>query len=116
MPRDMSRRAFLASGAVASLGASAAGLDLPVLRWFGGKSKVVEADRKMNIACVGCGGKGSSDVDGVAGENIVGLCDVDFGRAAETFSRYPKAKRYKDFRIMLEDLGDEIDAVTISTP
>ncbi len=116
MPRDMSRRAFLASGAVASLGASAAAFDLPVLRWFGGKSKTVDPDRKMNIACVGCGGKGSSDVDGVAGENIVGLCDVDFGRAAETFSRYPKAKRYKDFRIMLEDLGDEIDGVTISTP
>jgi predicted dehydrogenase len=112
MPKEVTRRAFLASGAAAGLSASA----FPSLRWFGGTSNLVEPDRKMNIACIGCGGKGSSDVSGVASENIVGLCDVDFGRANGSFSRFGKAKKYKDYRAMLTDMGDEIDAVTISTP
>ena len=43
------------------------------------------------------------------------LCDVDDNRAAETFKKFPKAKRYKDFRVMLEKQKD-IDAVTVSTP
>ncbi len=116
MPKEVTRRTFLTGGAAATLGASAMGMDLPLLRWFGGKSRFVEPDRKMNIACIGCGGKGSSDVDGVAGENIVALCDVDYARANGAFSKHPKAKKYVDYRAMLADMGDEIDAVTISTP
>src|SRR6185437_9418555 len=73
---------------------------------------------KLNIACIGIGGKGRSDTDACAGENIVALCDVDSGSVAyETQTKkYPNAKFYKDFRQMLDQMGDRIDAVTISTP
>lgn len=79
----------------------------------------VSANEKLNIASVGVGGKGSSDVDGAAAagnNNIVALCDVDWKRAADTFKRYPNAKQYKDFREMLDKEGSTIDAVTVSTP
>ena len=52
----------------------------------------------------------------MAGENIVALCDVDDRRAAETVKRFPQARRYKDFRRMLDEMGDKIDAVLVGTP
>jgi hypothetical protein len=73
---------------------------------------------KLNIACIGIGGKGQSDTDACAGENIVALCDVDWGSEAYATQtkKYPSAKFYKDFRQMLDQMGSGIDAVTISTP
>lgn len=73
---------------------------------------------KLNIACIGIGGKGRSDTDACAGENIVALCDVDMGSVAyETQTKkYPSAKFYKDYRQMLDQMGNQIDAVTVSTP
>jgi hypothetical protein len=73
---------------------------------------------KLNIACVGIGGKGRSDTDACAGENIVALCDVDSGSQAYEIQtkKYPSAKVYKDFRQMLDQMGNQIDAVTVSTP
>ena len=73
---------------------------------------------KLNIACVGIGGKGRSDTDACADENIVALCDVDSGSAAYEMQtkKYPSAKFYKDFRQMLDQMGNQIDAVTVSTP
>ena len=73
------------------------------------------AASKLNIAAIGSGGKGHTDINGCAGENIVALCDVDYANAAKTFSEFPDAKQYKDFRDML-DKHPEIDAVTVSTP
>ncbi len=75
------------------------------------------ANSRLNVAGIGAGGKGSSDVAGAAkhGANIVALCDVDDKRAGGTYKKFPKAKRYKDFRVMLEKQKD-IDAVTVSTP
>ena len=54
----------------------------------------------------------------VAGEghNIVALCDVDENYAAKKFAQYPQAKRFKDYRVMLDKMGKEIDAVVIGTP
>jgi len=72
-------------------------------------------NNKLNIAGVGIGGQGAWDVDAVNSENIVALCDVDAGYAAKTFNKYPKAKRYKDFREMLEK-EKSIDAVVVGTP
>src|ERR1700744_4405504 len=73
---------------------------------------------KLNIACVGIGGKGRSDTDSCANENIVALCDVD--SASEAYqtqtAKYPGAKFYKDFRQMLDQMGNQIDGVTVSTP
>jgi len=70
----------------------------------------------LNIACIGCGGKGRSDIDGVATENIYALCDVDWDMALDAFQHYPKAKRFKDYRDMLDKEGKNIDAVTVSVP
>ena len=78
----------------------------------------ISANEKVNVAGIGAGGKGSSDIAGAAGAgaNIVALCDVDWNQAAETFKKYPNAPKYKDFREMLDKEGKNIDAVTISTP
>ena len=80
-------------------------------------ARVWGANERVNVAGIGAGGKGASDVSGAAkhGANIVALCDVDENRASKTFKNFPKAKRYTDFRVMLEKQKD-IDAVTVSTP
>ena len=72
--------------------------------------------RKINLAAIGCGGQAGSDLNNMHGENIVALCDVDERRAAAMFNKYPQAKRYKDFRLMLEEMGGKIDAVLVGTP
>jgi len=71
-------------------------------------------NEKLNIGVIGCGGKGESDTAHCASENVVALCDVDENRAAKSFENFPKAKRYQDFRRMLEN--EKLDAVVISTP
>jgi len=71
---------------------------------------------KLNIAAIGAAGKGASDTDCCATENIVALCDVDFEHAAGQFKKYPDAKQYRDFRKMFDEMGKSIDAVTVSTP
>jgi len=75
-----------------------------------------QANEKLNIAGIGVGGRGADDINGVASENIVALCDVDEKHAAQTFERYPQAKQYKDFRRMLDEMHQKIDAVVIGTP
>ncbi|UCF44100.1 MAG: Gfo/Idh/MocA family oxidoreductase [Planctomycetota bacterium] len=70
---------------------------------------------KLNIAGIGIGGQGADDLSQMESENIVALCDVDEEYAAETFNKYPKAKKYRDFRRMLEKQKD-IEAVVVATP
>ena len=83
---------------------------------FVASRNVLGANNRLNIASVGVGGKGESDVANVDNENIYALCDVDELNAANSFKKYPQAKRFKDFREMLEKEGRNIDAVTVSTP
>ncbi len=72
---------------------------------------------KLNVAAIGCGGRGGSILNEVAQtENIVALCDVDEKRAAENFQRYAKQPKYADFRVMLEKQDKNIDACTIGIP
>jgi predicted dehydrogenase len=72
---------------------------------------------KVNIAGVGIGGQGGSDLRSLEKEtNIVALCDVDWRHASACFKRYPEAKRYKDFREMLDKEDKNIDGVVIATP
>jgi hypothetical protein len=103
------RREFIKAS---SLAAGAVAFGVPALL------RGQNLNSKLNIACIGIGGKGRSDTDACAGENIVALCDVNTGSAAyETQTKkYPSAKFYKDFRQMLDQMGDRIDAVTVSTP
>jgi predicted dehydrogenase len=82
----------------------------PSLKALGYKSP----NEKLNIAAIGAGGKGRSDIANCAQtENLVALCDVDDYRAAPTYKLYPDLPKYKDFRVML-DKEKSIDAVTIS--
>jgi predicted dehydrogenase len=97
------------------MGGVAAGAAVVVPRRVLGGPGEKAPSETLNIACIGVGGKGASDVRGVSSENIVALCDVDEARAAGTFKRFPKAKRYRDFRRMLDGMDKTIDAVTVST-
>jgi predicted dehydrogenase len=72
---------------------------------------------KLNVASIGCGGQGGVDLnDAARTENIVALCDVDDARAAQNFRHFEKVPQYKDFRVMLDKEGKNIDAVTIGIP
>ena len=76
-----------------------------------------DTSEKVRFACIGVGGKGESDTNdaGAHGE-IVALCDIDSETLDKMGTKFPNAKKYFDYRKMLEDLGDKIDAVTVSTP
>ncbi|HEY6081874.1 MAG TPA: Gfo/Idh/MocA family oxidoreductase, partial [Chitinophagaceae bacterium] len=85
---------------------------------LGGKGFVAPSD-KLNIAAIGAGGKGQSDLREFSKSphvNIVALCDVDDRRSANSRATYTKAKYYKDFRQMLDHEKNNIDACSISTP
>lgn len=108
-----SRRKFLKSSATA-----AAGFYIVPRHVLGGVGYTAPSDR-LNIAAIGAGGKGRSDIINAWSEgvnNVVALCDVDSNMAAGAIEKFPKAKFYKDFRKMIDDMGDEIDGVTISAP
>jgi len=74
-------------------------------------------NEKLNFAAIGSGGQGASNLGAASPtENVVALCDVDDRRAAPVYKRYPDAKRYHDFRIMLDKEASNIDAVIVATP
>ena len=75
----------------------------------------ISANDKLNIGAVGAGGKGASDINCCASENIVALCDADEKQAAGARQKYPNAKFYRDWRKMLEQ-EKSLDAVIVSTP
>ncbi len=108
MRRDVTRRAFLRRAAVAGSGL----VILSNARLLRG----TQANSKLNIAAIGVAGRGGDDVNGVASENLVALCDVDDSHGAKTFERLPAAKKYKDFGKMLDEIHGQIDAVVVGTP
>jgi len=72
---------------------------------------------KVNFACIGVGGKGSSDSADAGKEgNVVAICDIDEGRLKVAQARFKDAKAFTDYREMYAEMGDKIDAVTVSTP
>ncbi len=105
----LSRRRFLAAGAAATT----AGLESLAHAY-----PIRSANEKLNIAMVGVGKGGVGGVlnlPRMARENIVAMCDIDEQYAGPNFEKYPKAKRWTDFRRML-DRQKDIDAVVVSTP
>ena len=111
MPAKFSRRSFLKSTSF-----TAAFYIIP--RHVLGRGYVAPSD-KLNIAGIGAGGKGYSDLVEFSKSpnvNIVALCDVDDRQAAKARTLFPKATFYKDFRQMLEKEKNNIDAVSVSTP
>ncbi len=109
--KGISRKDFLGKSAAAT-----AGFFIVPRHVLGGPGYKAPSD-KLNIACIGVGGMGASNTRSLSelGENIYALCDVDEEYAAETLYSYPKAKRYIDFREMLDN-EKEIDAVMVATP
>ncbi len=107
MARSTNRRNFLKT-------ASASAAAFTILK--AGSARAYTANEKLNIAAVGAGGQAGGDIRAVESQNIVALCDVDSARAAGSFNRYPKAKRFQDYRKMLPEMESEIDAVIVATP
>lgn len=112
----ITRRRFLQATSLAALAAAGLPAALAGATTDSRFRNVVRSGRKLRVAGIGCGGKGFIDVMSVAGEDIVALCDVDFVSAERAFFEFPQVPRYRDFRRMLDEMHDRIDAVTISTP
>ena len=72
--------------------------------------------KKINVAVVGVGGMGGYALNEAANENLVAMCDVDDARAANAYKKHSNVPRFKDFRVMFDKMGKDIDAVSISTP
>ena len=109
MTSNVTRRQMLQGLAIAGGGmllgrqAASAARDLP-------------PSEKLSLAFIGSGGQAEFSLENLADHNIVALCDVDENRAAEAFRRNPQAKRYTDYRKMLDDMHRQIDAVVVCTP
>jgi len=108
--KEVSRRSFLSRAAV--LGG---GMMIVPSHVVSGLGQTAPSD-KLNIAGIGVGGMGRTNVRHVNSQNIVALCDVDWAYAARTFKDYPGARKYQDYRRMLDEMDGEIDAVIIATP
>jgi predicted dehydrogenase len=107
--KNISRRRFITGAASAVAGFTI------VPRYVLGGAGFKPPSEKLNIAAVGIGGVGKNNIKACENENIIALCDVDWRYAAPAFQDYPNAKKYKDFRKMLEEEKD-IDAVIVATP
>jgi predicted dehydrogenase len=109
----ISRRRFIgtASGA-------AAGLLIVPSNTISGLGHKAPSD-KLNIAGIGIGGMGKGNLERMATENIVALCDVDWGvgrnDVPKVFATYPKAAKYYDWRKMFDEMGRSIDAIMVAT-
>ena len=89
--------------------------------WLGGSatSRAAAApNERLNLAFIGVGGRGRDNLNELAKlrQNVVALCDVDETRAGNAFEKFPQARKFSDFRRMLDELESEIDGVVISTP
>ena len=112
MTEKSSRRKFIKNASLASAGF------FIVPRHVLGRGFIAPSD-KLNVAGIGAGGKGESDLSEFAKSpkvNVVALCDVDDRQAVNSRKNFPKATYYKDFREMLDKEKNSIDACSISTP
>ena len=107
---NKSRRDFLKKSSVAFLGVSI----LPS-HVIAGLGHTPPSD-KLNVAGIGVGGMGRNNLSNIKNQNIVALCDVDWTYAKRCFDDYPGIKKFKDYRVMLDKMENQIDAVVIATP
>ncbi len=91
-----------------------------IAMYHGAAARTTFADEspneKLNIACIGVGGRGSANVGGVKSQNLVAFADVDDKRAGKAYENHPKTKRFRDYRKLLDGVGKDLDAIVISTP
>ncbi|MCA9102547.1 MAG: Gfo/Idh/MocA family oxidoreductase [Planctomycetales bacterium] len=104
LSRSVSRRRFLGTTAVGTAAAFAA----PAL--LRGRN----LNERLDIAVIGTGGRGASNLSSVASENIVALCDVNEPNLARAAQSFPQARTAADFRELYDHAG-EFDAVVVST-
>jgi predicted dehydrogenase len=109
MPRQSNRRQFMQATAATGVGF-----------WVAGGLQAEESkspNEKIRFACVGVDGKGASDSEdaGKRGD-VVAICDIDDRKLSAASKKFEGAKKYNDFRKMLDEMGSSIDAVTVSTP
>lgn len=114
----VTRRNFLKTAALASAGMAVGSMDAMSAESY---NRVVGASRKVNIAYIGIGNRGEQiigDFERTGMVNVVALCDVDMGakHTQKVIGKYPKAKQFKDFRKMFDQIGSEFEAVAVATP
>ncbi|HVW38725.1 MAG TPA: Gfo/Idh/MocA family oxidoreductase, partial [Pirellulales bacterium] len=107
MNRSASRRQFLKTSALAG-----AGIGLGTTIWP--SARVLGANERLNVGVIGVGGRGAADLAAVAGENIVALCDVDEDRLNKAAKDFPAAKKYADYRQLLDH--PQLEAIVVATP
>jgi len=116
---SISRRSFISKS-------TAAGMTFTILPSYLALGKTdsagnVPPSQRLNLGCVGVGGRGRAVISGLthAGNALpIGLTDVDLqsGGVGNIAKKFPKAQKFTDFRVMLDELGDDIDAISIATP
>lgn len=103
--KNFSRRSFMKSASAAAAGV----VFIPnMIR--------CSPNNRLNIAVIGVGGRGAASWTQVPAESLVAMCDVDDRMSAKGFEARPNAKKYKDFRVMFDEMANDIDAVIIATP
>jgi len=109
MAKRTNRRDFLRSSALAGAGFWVATRE--------GFAQSRSPNEKINVACIGTGGMGGGDTDDVSRlGKIVAVCDVRPSAANDKKNKFKDAKLYADYRKMFDEMGKDIDAVTVSTP
>ncbi len=110
------KQTFTRRDFVRTTGAAVAAITLIPRHALAGSGRTPPSE-KLNLAGIGVGGMGASDLHALAPHcNIVALCDVDQVHAAATFKRFPRARQYRDFRKMFDEMEKDIDAVLVATP
>lgn len=79
-------------------------------------SAATSPNELLNLALIGIGNQGANNLKGVKSQNIVALCDVDDNLVGGTYEKFPKAKKFYDFREMFDKMEKQIDGVVVSTP
>ena len=111
------RRDFLKSTAATTIAGIGAGYWVTGRRTWAAEVDSKSANEKLGVACIGVGGKGEGDCNQAAQHgNLIAICDIDEQRLNKMGEKHPKAKKYTDYRKMMDEMGKEIDCVTISTP
>ncbi|MDE0861135.1 MAG: Gfo/Idh/MocA family oxidoreductase [Akkermansiaceae bacterium] len=114
---SQNRRKFLTGSAASALGFTFIPAYLTSARAQNNPKR--PPSQRLNLGCIGAGGRGSSVISGLSKKGHatpVALCDVDHGRASKMLKAHPDAKRFHDFREMFDKMGDDIDAVSVTTP
>ena len=109
MNQQLGRREFLRRSSAAAVALSS---QAPLLSAVGSRSAL----DKLNIASIGVHNRAAANLKGVATENIVALADIDRDLLEAAGEKYPNARRYRDYRVMLEKEAENLDAVVVSTP